>query len=160
MASWLLIGLLATAIALIGYLALMIDSGVSDKRKGIIVCSLFALCTAIVGVFFLVEDKTEFVYSGAPDFPAKNKKKKAAAGKADDGMPEVEEAAASGKGGAGAADATAAPETAKEEAVAAPPFQDCDVCPPMVTVNVETDAAELLSRPGAPADNEPTLPPR
>ena len=52
MANWLLIGLLGTVLGLIGYLAIMIDRGVSDKRKGIILIALFVLCAAALAYSF------------------------------------------------------------------------------------------------------------
>jgi hypothetical protein len=54
----------AAAILLVGVLAWLVDSGLSDKGKVYVKYSLFALVASLVGLFFLIEDDSEFEYGG------------------------------------------------------------------------------------------------
>lgn len=75
MLNYLLVFLLLLALVGIGVLAMVIDSGVSDKHKKSLAYGLFGLFGVIGVVFMMVEDKSAFVYGDWSSGPKAAKKK-------------------------------------------------------------------------------------
>ncbi len=149
-----------TVFAAVGIMAWVVDSGVKEQYKAIIKYSLFAMFAALIGLFFLIKDDSEFEYAGwTPQ--EKDKKSSRKGGMAlggdggggqttmsDDGggggeltleegeaakgggIPEEEEEAANGGG-------LPEEEEEKEEKAEADkgPSQDCPVCPLIVPIS-------------------------
>lgn len=54
----------AASIVFVGVLAWLVDSGLNDKMKVYVKFTLFGMFACILGLFFLIEDDSEFQYGG------------------------------------------------------------------------------------------------
>ncbi len=146
------------SIILVGILAWLVDSGLGEKEKKLVKAGLFALIASILGLFFLIEDDSEFEYGGWT--PQEKKKSERGGGMGGNGGGGGEAAMSGGGGGGGGIDsATMSDEggggtkvgddnSAEEESGAAEDEeegkeeeekadgtkQDCPVCPVIVMI--------------------------
>lgn len=145
MMNWLLVALLVVALVGIGALAMVIDSGVSDKHKQSMVYALFGLFGLIGVVFLLVEDKSAFIYGQWETTGKKGGKKSKQHGEVtdgDDGQGVAEAEVTRKAGGSGGDDGSGggsgkgnSRDPQKKSEFASSGGRDCDVCPPMVALN-------------------------
>lgn len=136
MLNWLLVGLLLLALVGIGALAMIIDSGVEDRHKTALVYSLFGLFGLIGVVFYMVEDKTAFVYgdwSASEKKGGKKGKRQVEEVDGQDGEQAETEVSKKSAGGSGEDEKTDA--VTKGASGATADGRDCEGCPQMVPVN-------------------------
>jgi formylglycine-generating enzyme required for sulfatase activity len=128
----------AAVFVMVGVLAWMVDAGLSDKAKVRARYCLFAMLAAVLGLFFLIEDDSEFEYS---DWERSEK-----AGGGQRGGPAAgggggSGGAAGGGGGGGGGPPEVQPsfaneeeESAEEQAAGDGTIQDCLKCPVIVPI--------------------------
>lgn len=137
----------AAAILLVGVLAWLVDSGLSDKGKVYVKYSLFALVASLVGLFFLIEDDSEFEYGGWEKQAQQKGNSSRSGGGMGGGGGGGGSASMSGSGGGGgdlALQEDAPPDDAgfgaeedlgeTEVDQGTGPKQDCAMCPEIVTI--------------------------
>lgn len=148
MLNWLLVILLILALVGIGALAMVIDSGVSDKHKQSMVYALFGLFGLIGVVFLMVDDKSAFVYGqwdSGPKAAAKKSKKhhevtEGGEGAGEDGVEVTKKADPGTKLDDGSGSKKKTSEFASADG------RDCDVCPPMVGISGGSTVVGTLFR--------------
>lgn len=124
MSNWLLIALMLVAILGLGGLALLIDNGVADKYKQRYVYALFSLLGLIGVVFMMVEDKSDFAYTGWVDKYKSGGHREGAGlgGSGAEGRNPSDDGDASGSGA----------DDGNGGRVRYPDGRDCEACPPMI----------------------------
>ena len=133
-----------TVFAAVGIMAWLVDAGVKEQYKSIIKYGLFSMLAALIGVFFLIKDDSEFEYAEwTPQQQDKETSRKGGLAPGGDGG--GGQAAMSDKGGGGGELTTEEGEDAngaglpEEEATKAEadkePSQDCPVCPVIVPIS-------------------------
>ncbi len=124
----------------VGLLAWMIDAGVSEKKKTYFQMGLFGLFAGVVGLFFMIEDDSEFAYNYQKPDKTQVIKDKGGMSGADTVIEEGAAPQGGGDIGTGAGDLSTA-EGEDDESLAAKGERDCDVCP--VVVKIEPGTALL-----------------
>lgn len=121
---------LVAVLAGVGLLAWMIDGGVSEKKKTAFQIGLFGLLAGVIGLFFLIEDESQFQYG----YEKQQQKQAQKGGGFMGGDGAMEEGEIDQDAGMSMGDGSLAIEDGEGE-------RDCDVCP--VVVKVEPGTALL-----------------
>lgn len=122
---------LVTVLAVVGLLAWMIDAGISEKKKAIFKYSLFGLLACFMGLFFMIEDDTEFEYGGWEKQAKNGQRQSRSFADGAGGVTEYQEGGGP-SGGGGEGNIAVVP----EDKDALKP--DCDKCPEMVKIKPGT----------------------
>jgi len=123
----------AASIGFVGVLAWLVDSGLNDKMKVYVRFGLFGMFACILGLFFLIEDDSEFQYGGYT-----------AADKSKGGPSEMSDSGSGGSGGVNMKRGSAGEEPGggnREESDLTEEVsesdglkQDCPTCPEIVPI--------------------------
>lgn len=144
----------AASFAIVGVLAWLVDSGLSDQSKVYVKYSLFGLFAGVMGLFYLIDDDSEFEYGGWTPSEQADKKETKRGGGMDMGNSGGGGGKAVMKGGGGGGgeialeedgppapaslstqDGSAVSEEAGEDDDDKPELkQDCGQCPEVVTI--------------------------
>lgn len=138
----------AAAFTVVGILAWLVDAGLSDKGKVYVKFGLFSLFACVIGLFFMIEDDSEFQYGGYTPSAAPKKTSRqgdGGMGAGSGGAGEAEMAGGKGSGGgslsmkegSGSEDTDFVEETKISDEDGdddGGPKQDCPVCPEIVPI--------------------------
>ncbi|MEL7047994.1 MAG: SUMF1/EgtB/PvdO family nonheme iron enzyme [Pseudomonadota bacterium] len=129
---------LVSVLAAIGLMAWVIDAGVSESKKAYLQYGLFAMLACVFGLFFLIDDDSEFEYAGyekSQKGKKEQKEEKQQMGEAREGQDR--KVVGEDKGGetiAGDTDITIvdAEDTGEPDPIKSD--SDCDLCPEIVEI--------------------------
>lgn len=134
----------AAAFSVVGGIVWVADAGLSDKQKSLFTYLVICLTVCLVGLFFMIEDDSEFQYSGAQKVKRNgggSQRESMAEGGGGGGGEQKQQQSSGGGGGDSASDAPGgeegsdgADDSEEEVAEETQPASDCDVCPEMVEI--------------------------
>ncbi|MBU1210256.1 MAG: formylglycine-generating enzyme family protein [Alphaproteobacteria bacterium] len=132
------------AFSVVGLLAWLVDAGLSDKSKVFVKYGLFSLFACVIGLFFMIDDDSEFQYGGWTNSEAPQKSSSVGGGMGGSGGAGGQAAKKGGAGGGGLVLGDEEPMDHTESATEADVSeegeegdgvkQDCPTCPEIVPI--------------------------